>query len=78
MTCCIFSCYPVDPQPAGTGIEVGAMSARLGPRCAYPWHRRRVLETWNASPLARKEPERVQEVEQYQLDIVLGLEPNSW
>jgi len=43
---------------------------KRGPGLADPRHRRMVLGTWNVTSLAGKEPELVQEVERYQLDMV--------
>lgn len=40
-----------------------------GPRCADPWLHKLPLGTWNVTLLVEKEPELVQEMEQYQLDI---------
>lgn len=40
------------------------------PKCHNPWHHKLVLVTWNITSLAEKEPEKVQKVEWYQLDIV--------
>jgi len=43
-----------------------------------PRHHRLVLGSWNVTSLAGKEPEPVQEVERYQLDMVGLTSTHSW
>ncbi len=60
---------PVIGIGVGCVISWGAGKG-WGPGHADTQHHRLVLGMWNITSLAGKEPELVQEVEQYQLDIV--------
>lgn len=53
---------PVDPPPAGIGIEVRSIVSQAtgkDPKRADPWHRRLVLGKCNVTSLVEKVPELV-------------------
>lgn len=64
---------------SGLGIRLGlcpqdpaehSPKERRGPAFLYPWKRILATGTWNVISPGVKEPEPVQEVEQYQLELV--------
>ncbi|XP_049893944.1 uncharacterized protein LOC126385944 [Epinephelus moara] len=68
-------------QALGSGDS--ELDGGQGPRRVDPWRSRLALGTWNVTSLSGNEPEQVQEMKQYQLNITgltspLVLEPNSW
>ncbi|KAI3358686.1 hypothetical protein L3Q82_015096 [Scortum barcoo] len=68
-------CLPVGSPPARKvhegPVQCGLGSSRGGgPRRPNPWTKTLAIGTWNVTSLGGKEPELVQEVERYRLEIV--------